>query len=91
MADEDDAELCADIEAVGKELEDLGGSGVCSDVEIGGIATEKNVAHAAADEESLVAMVLKLVANRIGEFPGIHGMIMRQRGLGDEEKVDGDW
>src|SRR5258708_32655396 len=48
---------------------------------------EKGVAGTEADEECLVAMVLKLVANRIGEFPGIHGMIMRQRGLGDEEKV----
>jgi len=27
--------------------------------------------HAAADEESLVAVTLKLVAHRVGEFPGV--------------------
>jgi len=51
-----------------------------------GIATEKDVAHAAADEESLVAVTLKLVAHRVGEFPRVHGMIMRQKAGSDEAK-----
>ena len=38
---------------------------------------EEDIAHAAADEECLVAVVLERVANRIGEFAGVHGMIMR--------------
>jgi hypothetical protein len=86
VADEDDAELGADIEAVGKELQDLGGSGVCSDVIISGIAPKQDVAHTAAYEESLVAVALKLVADRIGEFPGVHGMIMRQKAESNEVK-----
>ena len=70
----------ADIEAVREELQDFGGSGVGGDIIIGGIAPEKDIAHAAADEEGLVTMALERVANRIGKFPGIHGMIMRLRG-----------
>jgi hypothetical protein len=81
--DEDDAELRADIEAVGKQAENFSGSGVGSDVVIGGITLEENIAHAATDEEGLVAVALKSVANRIGELAGIHGMIMRQRQLGN--------
>jgi hypothetical protein len=77
VADKDDAELSADIEAVGEELQDLVRRGVCGDVVIGGIATEKDVAHTAAYEERLMAVALKRIANRIGEFPGSHGMIMR--------------
>jgi hypothetical protein len=83
VADEDDTELHADIEAVGEELQDFGGSCVCGDVVIGRIAPKKDVAHAAADEEGLVTMALERFANRIGEFPGIHGMIMR---LGSRQK-----
>ena len=80
MADEHDAELRANIEAVVEKLLNFDGSGVCGDIVIGGIAMEKDVAHTAADEEGLVATALKGVANRIGEFAGIHGMIMRLGG-----------
>jgi hypothetical protein len=80
LADEYDAELRADIEGGGEELQNFGGSCVGGDVKISGITLEKNVAHAAANEESLVAVALKSVANRIGEFPRIHGMIMRLGG-----------
>jgi hypothetical protein len=80
VADEDDAELRADIERVREELENLGRRGVCGYVVIRGVATEKDIAHAAAHEESLVTVALESVANRIGEFPGIHGMIMRLGG-----------
>ena len=47
---------------------------------------EEEVAHAAADEKGLVAVALKRGANRIGEFAGIHGMIMRQKGGSEEVK-----
>src|SRR5258708_2681863 len=86
VADEDDTELRADIEAVWEKLQNLLRSGVCGDVEIGGIATEKNVAHAAADEESLVPVTLTLVAHRVAGCPGVHGMIMRQKAGSDEAK-----
>jgi hypothetical protein len=53
---------------------------------------EKDITHAAAYEEGLAAVALKGIANRIGEFPGIHRMIMRLGELRDEEKVGkGDW
>jgi hypothetical protein len=90
-ADEDDAELCAHIEAVWEKFENFLWSGIGGDVVIGGIAMEKDVAHTTADEECLVAVGLKLIANRIGEFPGVHGMIMLLSEFGDEEKVADDW
>ena len=69
--------MCADIEAVGKEPQDVLRRCVCSNVIIRGLAMEKDVAHAAAHQEGLVAVALEGDANRIGEFAGIHGMIMR--------------
>jgi hypothetical protein len=86
LADEDDAEMGADIEALRKESQDFVGSGIGGDVVIGGFAMEKDVAHAAANEESLVAVALEYVTDRIGEVPGIHGMIMRQKGGSNEAK-----
>jgi hypothetical protein len=80
LADEDDPEMRADIEAVGKKLQDFLRRSICGDVVIRRLAMEKDVADTAADEESLVAVALKRVANRIGEFPGIHEMIMRLGG-----------
>jgi hypothetical protein len=77
LPEEDDAELRADIEAVWEEFENFRRRGVGGDVVIGGIAMKKDVAHTAADEEGLVSASLKGAANRIGEFAGIHGMIMR--------------
>lgn len=86
VADEDDTELRADIEALREKLQDFGRSGVCGDVIISGISPKQDVAHAAADEESLVAVTLKLVAHRVGEFSRVHGMIMRQKAGSDEAK-----
>ena len=77
LADEYDAELCADIEAVGEESQHFLRRCVCGDVIIRGFAIQKDVPHATADEESLAAMALKRETDRIGEFAGIHGMIMR--------------
>ena len=76
----------ADIEALREESQDFAGSGVGGDVVVGGFAMEKDVAHAAANEKGLVAVVLECVADRIGEVPGIHGMIMRQKGGSKEAK-----
>jgi len=87
VADEDDAELRADIEAVGEELQNFGRSCVGGDVVIRGIASKQDVAHTAADEESLVTLALERVTDRIGEFPGIHGMIMRL--WGEVNEVEG--
>jgi len=86
LADEDDTELRADIEAVWEEFENFFWSGAGGDVEIGRVAMKEDVAHAAADEEGPVAVELKRVADRIGEFPGVHGMIMRQKERSDEAK-----
>jgi hypothetical protein len=53
---------------------------------------EKDVSHAATDEEGRVTVTLKRVADRISKFPGIHGMIMRLRSTGEKEKVGvSDW
>jgi hypothetical protein len=83
LADEDDTELGADVEAVGKQAEYFRGSGIGGDIVIGGLATEKDVSHTAADKKGLMALTFKRAANRIGEFPRIHGLIMR---LGRWEK-----
>ena len=76
----------ADIQAVREELQNFRGSCVCGDIVIGGIALEENIAHAAADEEGLVAVALKGVADRIGEFPGVHETIMRLGGWEKKKK-----
>ena len=88
--------MCADIEAVGKEPQDVLRRCVCSNVIIRGLAMEKDVANATADEEGLVAVALKREADRVGEFAGIHGMIMRLGGeVNEVEEVkevrDGLW
>ena len=67
----------ADREAVREKFLNFLWSGVGGDVIVGRIAFEEDVAHAAADEECLVAVPPERIANRIGEFPGVHGMIMR--------------
>ena len=71
----------ADIEAVGEKLQNFLRGGVGGDVVVRGLAMEKDVAHAAANEQSLAAMVLERVADRIGELAGFHGMIMRLEGM----------
>jgi hypothetical protein len=77
VANEDHAELRTDVETVGEETQNFLRLCVCRNVEIRGFALEKDVANAAANEKSLVPLSLKRGANRIGEFAGIHGMIMR--------------
>ena len=77
LADENDTELGADIEALWEELKNLLRSGVSGDVVIGGIAMEEDIADAASDEEGLMAVALKSIADGVGEFARIHGMIMR--------------
>ena len=77
VADENYSELCADVEAVGKESQNFLRLCVGCNVIIGGLAMEKDVAHAAADEKGLVTVALERGANRVGEFAGIHGTIMR--------------
>ena len=69
--------MCADIECLREELQNFLRRGVGGDVVVLGLAMEKDVAHAAAHQEGLVAVALEGGANRIGEFAGIHGMIMR--------------
>jgi hypothetical protein len=69
--------MCADIECLREELQNFLRRGVGGDIVVCGLAMEKDVTNAAPDEEGLVAVVLERVANRIGEVPGIHGMIMR--------------
>jgi len=83
---EDDAELRADIETVGEKLQNFRRSGVGGNVEIGGAAMEKDVANTATDEEGLVSVALERGADRIGEIPGVHGTIMRQKGGSEEAK-----
>src|SRR5882724_947552 len=86
--DQDYAELCAYIEAVGKEPQDFLRRGVSCNVIIRGLAMKKDVANAATDEEGLVAVAMQRGANRIGEFAGIHGMIMRLGGeVNEAEEV----
>ena len=77
LADEYDAELCADIEAAGEELQHFLRRCIRCHVIIRRFAIQKDIAHATADEEGPAAVALKRDTNRIGEFAGIHGMIMR--------------
>ena len=86
LADEDDAELSADIEAAGEEPEHFLRRRIRCHVVVRGFTIQKDIAHATADEESLSAVALKRSANRIGEFAGIHGMIMRLWGEVNEVK-----
>ena len=41
---------------------------------------EEDIAYGAAREERLKTVALECVANRIGKFAGIHGLIMRLGG-----------
>ncbi len=76
--DEDDSELGTDPDRIGEQLHDLEGRGVSGHVVIGGITIEQKIADTAADKQSLVAVLLKGGADRIGKFSGIHVLIMRQ-------------
>jgi hypothetical protein len=88
LANEDDAELGADVESKGEELKHFPRRGVGGNVIIGGLAMKQDIAHATADQQGLVAVSLKREANRVGEFAGIHGMIMRLwRDVNEVEEV----
>jgi len=76
-AEEHDAELRADVEAIGEELENFGWCSVRGDVVIEGNALEQQIADAASGQQGLVAMALESFADRVGQVAGIHGMIMR--------------
>lgn len=95
LVKEDDAEVRSDIEAAREKPQDFGGSRAGGDVVVGGLAAEDKVAHAAADQESLMALALEGVTDRIGEAAWIHGTIMRQEEGSNEakkgDKVTGDW
>src|SRR5215470_13564357 len=79
LVQQDDAKVRADIEAVREKLQNLGGGRAGGDVIIGGVAAEEKITHAAPNQQGLVALALQRVADRIGELPWIHGMIMRQK------------
>ena len=86
FVEENDAEVRADVDGLREEEKDFGGRGVGRDVVIGGLAIKKNVAHATADEEGLVALALEDVTDRVGEIARLHGMIMRQKARSNEVK-----
>ena len=82
----DYTELGTDTKGIGKQLHDLSGRGVGGYVVIGWIAIEQNVADTTADQQGLIAVLLKRCADRIGQFSGIHVLIMRQPVAGDRNK-----
>src|SRR5437879_1721313 len=86
LADKDDAELRADVEATRKEAQHIGGHGVGGDVVIRGNALQEEITHGTARKKGLISAALERVANRIGEFAGVHGEIMRQKGGSNEAK-----
>ena len=73
----DHAEVSAHVDGIGKNGQDFVGGSVGRDVVIGRIAMEQQIADAAADQKGLVAAALERVADRIGQFPGVHRAIMR--------------
>ena len=86
LTDKDDAELRTDVDAVGKEAQHFRGRCVGGDVVIRGNAVEEEITHSAAREEGLISVALERVADRIGDFAGVHGEIMRQNGGSNEAK-----
>src|SRR5579862_4263692 len=81
--DDDDSELRAHREAVGKKLLHAIGRGVGGDVVVDRLAPEQNIAHAAAGEIGLMAAIAQDVADVVGELAAVHIEIMREnRGRG---------
>jgi len=76
--DKNDAELRADSHASREKMQDTVRSGVGGYVVISGLAIQEDIAHTATDEQRLVTVADQRVADRIGEFAGVHGLIMRQ-------------
>ena len=75
---EDDTELSTHTDGIRKQLHELSRRGVGGYVVIGRIAIEQKIAHTTTDQQGLIAVLLKGGADRIGEFSGIHVLIMRQ-------------
>src|SRR5580693_2599383 len=81
--DDDDSELRAHREAVGKKLLHAIGRGVGGDVVVDRLAPEQNIAHAAAGEIGLMAAIAQDLADVVGELAAVHIEIMREnRGRG---------
>ena len=81
IGDDDDSELRAHREAVGKKLLHAIGRGVGGDVVIDRLAPEQNIAHAAAGEIGLVAAIAQDAADVVGELAAVHAVhieIMRE-------------
>src|SRR5206468_11981716 len=68
--DEHHSELRANCVGFRENLHDLLGRGIAGHVVIGGIAAEKKIAHASADEISLMAFVAERADGRDSE--GLH-------------------
>ena len=89
LADEDYAELCADVQTLGEKPQNFLRRCICCHVEIRGLALEEDVANASANEKGLVPLALERGANRIGEFARIHETIMRLCGeVNEVEEVN---
>ena len=73
----DDTEADTDFYGSLKNGGHLFGTSVGGDVVIRGNAVEEEITHSAAREEGLISVALERVADRIGEFAGVHGEIMR--------------
>jgi hypothetical protein len=72
------AELGAYPDAIGEKLQDALRNSVGGYVVVGGSAIQEQVADTTADEQGLIAMAAEGIADRIGQFAGTHGLIMRQ-------------
>jgi hypothetical protein len=81
---EHDTELSTDTDRIRKQFHNTRGSGVGRHVVISGIALEEEIADAAANQQGVVTVPLEGCADRIGKFPGIHDLIMRQPAPGAE-------
>ncbi len=77
---ENHPELHAHRDTLRKKRHSLLGRRIGRHVVIGGLATEKQVAHAAAHHQRLVAAATERVADRVGQFAWRHAVIMRQSG-----------
>ena len=75
--DQDHAELRAHGNAIRKKSNDLIRRGIGGHVVIGRLAAEEQVAHASAHQQRLIPVALQRLANLVGEFPGLHSLIMR--------------
>ena len=85
LANEYDAEVCADGEGLGEERDDLIGGGGGGDVEVLGRKAEQEIAHAAAGEEGLVTGVAQAAGDgergeirRVGREFALHVLMIER-------------